>query len=278
MAESVRTGTAREPVGVARQALRLARTEFTLLYRYRTAAYMALLPVVLIGLVLIQPDDDIAPGVEVGAYMLAGLLVLGPMMVAIMNVSNVYTARRELLILKRFRASGVPPTAMFASTTLAMLGLSLVLALVAAGILVVHFDHLPSDPVLILLAIVLTTVTMTLLGAAFTRLCRNAESAQMLVMVPFLLLLATSGFVVPLDVMPEWAQTASRLLPMAPAVEIAGSAYFGMALFGDIESAGALSGGALWGEALPNLAVMLAWLAVSVFLLRYFRWDPREAK
>jgi ABC-2 type transport system permease protein len=278
MTRTVSPSAGHRPVGVVRQALRLARTEFTLLYRYRTAAYIVAIPLIIMALLLLQSGEEIAPGVDVGVYMVAGVLVVGPMMVALMHVSNVYTARREHMILKRFRVSGVPPVALFTATTLSMLAIAGLLALVALLVLLVHLDHAPAAPVLVLLAIVLTTITMTLFGAAFTRLCRNAESAQMLVMLPFLLVVGTSGFAIPLEAMPEWAQTIARLLPAAPAFDVAVSGYLGMGLFNGLEAAESLSGADLWSAALPSLGIMVAWLAVSAYLLRYFRWDPREEK
>lgn len=278
MSEMTAARTQRRAVSPAKQALRLTRTEFTLFYRYRVAAFFAAFPLVFVIVALTLEGNELVPGVDTGAYNLAGMLVVAPMMVAILHVSNVYAARREQLVLKRFRASGVPASAMFGATTLSVLGVAALLTAVSAAILIGHFGVAPADALLVLVAIVLVTVTVSLLAAAFTRLTRNGESAQMLAMVPFFVLYGTSGLAVPLDMVPEGVQVIARLLPAAPGVDIATSAYFGRDFFGGVEGAGPLSGLALWGAAVPSLLVLLAWLALSVYLLRFFRWDPREAK
>lgn len=158
-----------------------------------------------------------------------------------------------------------------------MLGVVAIQSLIGVAVLAVQLDTLPKHPVLLVLSIVLITVIMSLLGAALTRFTRNAESAQMLSMVPFILLVAASGFYVPIDMMPEPLARIVGVLPMAPAIDLARSAYFGRDFFGGAEGAAA-AGLDLWTAAGPALLVLLAWVAISVYLLRFFQWDPRQAK
>ncbi|MBX9387255.1 ABC transporter permease [Streptomonospora nanhaiensis] len=269
---------ARRPVGVARQTLRLTRTEFTLIYRYRTALFFVLFPLVFVALAAAGQGPSLLEGVSAAEFSVAGTPAAIAMMIGIMHVSNAYAARREQLILKRYRASGVSPYAMFGATTLSVVAVTAALTLVAGAVMAGMYGTLPADPVLVAAGVLLTAVTMSLLGAAMTRLAANAESAQMLSMVPFLGLYASGGLMIPLDVFPEGVATVGRLLPMAPAVDLVRAGYFGRDLFGGVDGAEAATGLDLWAAALPALGVCAVWVGIAVFSLRYFRWDPRQPK
>ncbi|RCV49968.1 ABC transporter permease [Marinitenerispora sediminis] len=269
--------TARRRVGPVRQALRLTRTEFVLFYRYRMALYVALLPVAFLLPAFAAEGAELWPGVDAVAYSLAGAFPLAAMTVGIVHVSNVYAARREEMVLKRFRLSGVAPAALFGATTLSVLGVVAVQSVLAAVLIAAMFGTLPADPVLLVLSIVLVTVVMAQLGAVLSRLARNAESAQMISMIPFFGLLMSSGLYLPAEMLPDAAAAALRLLPMAPAVELARGAYFGRDVFGGADGAAA-PGLDLWFAAAPALLTLLAWTAAAILLLRLVRWDPRQAR
>ncbi|MUL43976.1 ABC transporter permease [Streptomonospora sp. PA3] len=268
----------RSPVSTVRQALRLTRTEFTLIHRYRTALFFVLFPLFFVGIAVISQGESPVPGVDLAELSLAGTPAVIAMMIGVMHVSNIYAARREQLILKRFRASGVAPAALFGATTLSVVAVVAVLTAVVAAVLAAGFDRLPADPVMVAATVLVTTVTMALLGAASTRFARNAESAQMISMLPFLVLYLSSGLMLPLEVLPEGLATAARLLPMAPAVELLRAGYLGLDVFGGVPGADPASGIELWTAALPSAAVVLVWAALAVLSLRYFRWDPRQPK
>ncbi|MEY9213997.1 ABC transporter permease [Thermobifida halotolerans] len=270
--------TPRAPVSVLRQTLRLTRTEFTLFYRYRMALYVAVLPAIFLLPLAVGEPTEVLPGVDTAALSLTRFFALAAMTVGVAHVSNVYAARREQLVLKRFRVSGVPPVALFGATTLSVLGVVAVQSAAVVAFLGATESTLPTAPVLLVLSIVLITVVMSLLGAFITRFARNAESAQMISMVPFLLLLAVSGFFVPLEILPDGVALALGLLPMVPAIEVAQSAYFGYDLFGGVDGAERATGLDLWLAAAPSLLVLAAWTAVMVVLLRSFQWDPRTSR
>ena len=272
------TRTVRTPVSTLRQMLRLTRVEFTLFYRYRMALYIAVLPLVFLFPALSMPEGENAVGVDNGAHYLASVFILTAMTVGIIHIPNVYAARRESMLLKRFRASGVAPVAMFGATTLSVLGVVIALSAVITGVLAAHFGESPHAPVLLLFTTTLSTVLMCLFGLAFTRLARNAESAQIITMAPFLVLLAISGALVPVEMMPDRVADVLSLLPMLPAVDIVRSAYFGLDLFSGPEQATAATGLELWVAAAPSLLVLLAWTGIAAYLVRYFRWDPRQGK
>ncbi|TQN27733.1 ABC-2 type transport system permease protein [Haloactinospora alba] len=272
------TAPAPGPVGrTLRQTLRLARTELVLFYRYRMALYIAVLPLFLAALGLAQEGEEALPGIDMAALFIAGTIPLGAMVVGVMHVMNVLTARREQTILKRFRVSGVPPVALVGAVVLSVLVVVLALSAMIGMLLGVRYQLWPSAPVLLLLTLVLITVVMVLLGAAMTPLARNAEIAQMVSIVPFLLFYAASGLAVPLEIMPDGLAAVCRALPMAPAIELVQSAYTGHDLVGGPENASPAGIGELWLASPIPLLTLVVWCGAAVLALRFFRWDPRRS-
>ncbi|MFC3999780.1 ABC transporter permease [Nocardiopsis sediminis] len=276
-AASPRPGAGRTPVNRRRQALRLLRTELVLFYRYRVALFFAAFPLVFVAFYLPLEGQEALPGIDAAALSMSGIPILAALALGLMHVPNVYAARREQLVLKRFRASGVAPAALFGATTLSVLLVAAALTAAVTAIVAARYGALPADPVLMLAGAALITVVMSLLGIAFTSLTRNAESAQMMSIVPFMLLYGASGLVVPLEILPDQVAAVCRLLPAAPAADLVRSGYWGHDLFGGGNGAAPAGFAELWTAALPSLGVLLAWTAVAVFLLRYVRWDPRQA-
>ncbi|GAB3485349.1 ABC transporter permease [Nocardiopsis coralliicola] len=265
----------RTPVSPLRQLLRLARVEMLLFYRYRTAAYTAATPLMFL-LPALALSGDGPHGIDQRAFAMAPVLMLAPMTLGIMHMPTVYAARRESMLLKRYRAAGVPASALFGATTLSVVAAVAVLTGVIGAAVAAAGGALPVHPVLLLLGILLCTVVFCLLGLSVTRLARNAESAQLVSVLPFLLLLAASGSFVPLTGLPQ-LHTALSFLPMLPAVDLARAAYFGVDTFAAAPGAAApLAGPEVWAAAAPALAVLTVWIGIAAWILRYFRWDPRQ--
>ena len=264
------------PVGAIQQTLSLTRTELVLFYRYRLALFFAVFPLAFMLMGLAQSGTEIVPGVDSGAHYIAGSLTLAPMILAILHVTNVVTARREQMVLKRFRVGGVSATALFGSVAFSVVLVALMLGAVGVALLIWRFEAVPDEPVLVLLAVVFISVAIALFSAGYTRFCRNAEGAQLMSMIPFMVFYGASGLMVPLSILPDGVATAMRLFPVAPASEIATSAYFGRDFFWGAGGSETLTGPELWVAAAPSAAVLVGWILLSMLLLRYFRWDPRE--
>lgn len=272
-----KTAAARTGPGPVKQTLRLARTEFTLFVRYKTALMYLVLPLILFMPVLSAPSIPVFGDFTSHDLSISGAIIGIGLMLGIGHVSNVFAARREALVLKRLRVSGVPQAALFGSVTVVVVLFSLVLtALVLGGVFALG-GNLPADPGLLLVAVLLSAVAMSLVGLLITPLVRNAESAQMFSVVPMMALLLTGGIFLPLDLMPEPVRVVAQYLPVAPAAETAQAAYTGYDVFGGYEGAEALGTAALWTNALPSIGVMLVWTVVlSLLVRRYFKWDPRQ--
>ncbi|WP_017583480.1 ABC transporter permease [Nocardiopsis valliformis] len=268
----------RRQVGLLRQTYEFSRAEMTLFWRYRTALYFALFPLVLALLGMVQEGTELVPGVDAGAHYTVGSLMMAPMFLSIMHISNLVTARREQLVLKRLRVAGTAPAVIFGAVIVSVTLVTLMVSVIIGAVLYRHFDVTPVDPLLVALPILLVTVAVSLFAIAFTRMCRNAESAQMLCFLPLMLFYGLSGLMLPLAAMPDRLAEIARFLPAAAGAEIVTSAYLGRDFIGGGDGSRTLVGVDLWVAALPGLLVIVVWIAVFAYLARFFRWDPRESK
>ena len=272
------TSTSRRPSGFFRQVSVLAKTEFRLFLRYKTALmYLALPGAFLLPFAVMEPAE-LAPGVLSVHYLLPGTLIAIATTLGLVHPANVLTMRRESLVLKRLRVSGVRPTAIHTSMVALVTLLCMAVGAFFLGLVVAMADRLPGDPVMMALALLLSSVSMALLGALMSPLARNGETAQMVSMVPMLGMLVVGGVMIPLDVMPDSLATVLRFLPIAPAVDMLRSGFLGADAFSSIQQLHEVGTVELWTTALPAIGVQLFWIAVFAFLVhRFFRWDPRRS-
>lgn len=271
--------TARPAPSLARQALRLTRVEFVQMWRYRTALFYVIgMPLFFMVIMSMVPGPESVTDVDPATFTTVNVIALLPVLLGLLHVSNVYAVRREKLVLKRLRVSGVPPAAIFGATAVSVVVVTLVQAVLIGGFLAGGSGVVPADPVLLVVALTAGAVMMTCFGAAFTRLTRNAESTQMLSVLPLLAAMILGGVTAPLDVFPEPVTRVLWLTPTAPVVDLVRGAYLGQDFFFGSSVGGAQLGMVeLWVAAGPALLVTAAWVAVSVVLLRVVRWDPRQA-
>lgn len=260
-----------------RQALRLLRTEFTLFIRYKTA-WMFLGLALFMFLVPMNLDNDPLLG-DVGVADLAMIAAMGSigLIIGIGHPSNVFTARRESLVLKQMRVNGVTQGALFGAIVLLVVVMSLVIALLGAALIYANSGALPRDPVMLLLAVVLSAVSMSFLGLCVSPMAQTAESAQMAAMVPMMFLLFAGGSIVPITLLPEPFVEVLGYLPSTAASQLAQAAYTGHDVFSGYASAAPAEGAGLWAAALPSVALLLLWtILFAVLTVRTFRWDPRR--
>lgn len=277
-AEAAPGASRRRAPGTVKQLLRLTRMEFTLFVRYKTAWMFLALPLFFSFMALQLPDDEVVPGFGMGEMAMLSSIGSISLILGMGHASNVFTARRESLALKRFRVSGVRQPVIFGGVIGVVAVFSLAIALIIGGfIAAMPNGTLPRDPLMLLVAIVLGSVAFSLMGLLVTPVARNAESAQMAVMVPMMILIFAGGGIIPLGVLPESARQLFILIPSVPPGELVQAAYTGYDVFGG--TAGAESKGylGLWVAALPSIGIMLAWIAVlALGVRRFFRWDPRQ--
>jgi ABC-2 type transport system permease protein len=239
------------------------RFEQLVFWRNREAAiFIFVFPVLLYALLGSVYDGTIF-GEPAADVLLAGLFGYAAANTAFAGLAIILVNRRELGILKRVRATPLPPATYF----VAVLASSLVVfalqsvALLALGALA--FDaEMPENPLGFAGAIVLGTVGFAGLGFGAAALIRSAEGVAAVVNVVVLPMAFLSGSFGPTEDYPEFLQAIADVLPLTYFLDVTYDVYLhGESLFADPGA----------------LAVVLAWGAAGLIVaLRKFTWMPRE--
>ncbi|MFF3670104.1 ABC transporter permease [Microtetraspora malaysiensis] len=178
------------------------------------------------------------------------------------------TARRDQLILKRLRATGLGDGAVLGGELLNIMVQSMLIALVTT-VAVVNLTSasVPRDPVLFAVFVVLGAAVITLLGAAWTTVIPRAEVAAPM-SIPFFMIagLGAGAFGPMGQLLPGWLTTALDLLPTAAVVKVGRAAFADGTFAGDLQTA-----------AVP-LLILSVWAAIALLVIsRRFRWEPRRS-
>jgi ABC-2 type transport system permease protein len=246
-----------------RVALGRVRLEQLAFWRNRQRAFFSfLMPVVLLVLLGELDRQRVVAGLRVIDWVVPGFLTFGLAAAIYANLAVTVTEQREAGILKRLRATPLPPWSFVAG----QLGSSLV---VGAGLTIVFVAAaralfgvgLPATHVLAFAVTVLTgAACFAALGLAVTAVIRSAESAMPVANATYVPLALISGIFFPGQGGPTWLISATRAMPMRALAEALQACFL------------STPGTAFRPE---RLAVLAAWaLLGSVCAARFFRWSP----
>jgi ABC-2 type transport system permease protein len=201
-----------------------------------------------------QPAQDV---------LLAGLFGYGAANTAFAGLAIILVGRREAGVLKRIRATPLPPTAYLASVLLSTLVVFALQSLALLALGAVAFDAgLPENRLGFAGAIVLGVACFAGLGVGAAALIRSAEGVSAVVNVVVLPMAFLSGSFGPTSEYPAFLQAIADVLPLTYFLDVTYDVYLGgESLFADPKA----------------LAIVVAWGAAGVAIaLRYFSWMPRE--
>jgi ABC-2 type transport system permease protein len=239
------------------------RFEQKTFWRSREAAvFIFVFPLLLYALLGSVYGDEI-DGVPAVDILLAGLFGYGAANTAFGGLAIVLVVRREAGVLKRIRATPLPPGTYLTAVLLSTL---VTFALQAVGLLVLGglvFDaSMPANWLGFAGAIVLGVASFAGLGLAAAALIRSAEGVSAVVNVVILPMAFLSGAFGPTQDFPAVLQAIADVLPLTYFIEIVDGVYLdGDSLFADPKA----------------LVITLAWGAAGVLVaLRRFGWMPRE--
>ncbi|GAA3119254.1 ABC transporter permease [Streptosporangium carneum] len=197
-----------------------------------------------------------------------GVLTMVLVLATFGQITITLTARRDQLLLKRMRATGLADRDILGGevANLVVQGTGLA-AVVSVALYALTSLPVPRDPLLYLLAVVAGAAVLCLLGTAFTAAVPRAELAAVMSMPVFLLSgFGAGGFGPLLQMAPEWVRAVFELLPSSAVAEVARVAYAADgSLVGDLQAA-----------AVPALKLAV-WAAVGLAATaRWFRWEIRR--
>jgi len=233
-------------------------------WRSREAAvFIFVFPLLLYSLLASVYSAEIN-GLPSADVLLAGLFSYGAANTAFAGLAITLVGRREAGILKRLRATPLPPRAYLMAvllSTLVIFALQAV-ALLALGRFGFGAD-MPKNMIGFLGAIAVGVACFAGLGVGGAALIRSAEGASAVVNVVLLPMAFLAGSFGPTRHYPPVLQAVADVLPLT---------YFVKLVNGVV-----LDGDSLFAEPW-QLAIVVAWgLAGLAIALRWFSWMPRES-
>ena len=239
------------------------RAEQRLYWRSRESAVFTFVFPLLLFVLLGSVYSGRIYGVPASQALLAALLSYGCAMVAFAGLAITLVIRREQSLLKRLRATPLPPVTFVGSllaSTLIVFGLEAV-ALFLLG-RAVFGTPFPGRVGSVVVLVVIGGVCFAALGVGLSGLVRSAEGSSAVVNLIVLPMAFLSGSFGPTGHYPRVLRALGDVLPLKYLVDLFNAVY--------------LHGHSVWSK--PGaIGILAAWgaigLAVAVFR---FRWEPRE--
>jgi ABC-2 type transport system permease protein len=239
------------------------RAEQLVFWRSKEAALFIFLFPLLLFVLLGSVYSGKIYGVPAPQALLAGLIGYGCANTAFAGLAIQLVLRREKGILKRLRATPLPPSTYVAallSSTLIVFALQTV-ALLVLGRILYHtpFPHAVGS---LVLAVVLGAGVFAALGVATASLIRSGDGSSAVVNFILLPMAFLTGSFGPTRHYPRFLRAIGDVLPLKYFVDLMNAVY--------------LHSHALWTK--PGaIGVLAAWGAAGlVVAVSRFRWEPRE--
>ena len=241
------------------------KNELRLYTRSRELAFFTfLLPIVFFVLLgSVYGHGDRIKGYRAPDYLLTGMLGYGVAATAFSGLAIVLVIRRETGVLKRLRATPLPPWAYIGAVLLTSLLAFAIEAvfLIALGMILFNAGF-PKSLGSVIVVVLLGGAAFALLGIGVSGLVRRAEGASAVITALYLPLSFISGAFFSQQNFPGWLKGIADLLPLTYFIDLIGSVMLGGAEF--------------WNRP-KDVAMIAAWGLVGVLLAkRYFRWVPYE--
>jgi ABC-2 type transport system permease protein len=237
--------------------------EQRLFWRSREAAvFVFLFPILLFALLTAVYNGEI-DGQPASWVLLAGMIGYGAANTAFSGLAITLVTRRELGILKRIRATPLPPAVYL---TAVLVSITIVFAIQVVSLFVLgrllKSTPWPSQLLSLGLALALGAATFAALGLAITGFIRSQEGSSAVLNVIVLPMAFLSGSFGETQHYPRVLRAIGAVLPLKYLLDLIKGIY--------------LHGHQIWDEP-AAVAVLAAWgLFGMVVAVRTFRWEPRE--
>ena len=227
------------------------------------AFFTFMLPIILFVLLGSTYGKDTLDGVRGSDFLEAGMLGYGLVSTAFAGLAIFMVIRRESGILKRVRATPLPPWAyigaVLTSTLVAYALNSIAMVAIGRGLFSVPLPHRWLSLVVVLL---LGALAFAAMGLGLTVIVKTAEGSSATVNAIYLPMAFVSGAFFSPHSFPRFLQIAADVLPLT---------YF-IRLTRDVM----LHDHHVWDN-WGDLGVVVAWGAVGAFVAATrFRWEPTE--
>jgi ABC-2 type transport system permease protein len=240
------------------------RSEQLVFWRSREAAFFIFLFPLLLFLLLGSVYSGKIYGVPAAQALLAGLIGYGCANTAFAGLAIQLVVRRENGILKRLRATPLPPGTYIASllvSTMVVFALQTIALFLLGRAL--YGTPFPGQAASLAASVVFGAIVFAALGAAISAAIRSAEGSSAVVNFVLLPMAFLTGSFGPTRHYPAFLRAVGDVLPLKYFIDLVNAVY--------------LHGHGFWTQP-EALIVLAAWgVAGLVFAAFRFRWEPREA-
>jgi ABC-2 type transport system permease protein len=241
------------------------RTQQLLFWRNRESAiFTFLLPIVFFLMFgAIYGTSVVDHHYKGAAFLEAGMIGYGVATVAFAGLAISMVIRRESGVLKRVRATPLPPAtylvAVLVSTLLVFLIEAAIIVLLGRVLFGVHFPH---QGLSLALALVLGAATFAALGLGITALVKSAEGSSAVINMVYLPMAIVSGTFFSTRAYPGFLKALAEVLPLTHFTKLTRQIM--------------LDGRPIWQQP-GTVAAVAAWGAIGLAAaIKGFRWEPRE--
>jgi ABC-2 type transport system permease protein len=243
------------------------RVEQLLFWRNREAAFFTFLLPVIFFLIFgsVYGNDFIKrEGVKASYFLEAGMIGYGVAATCFAGLGISLVVRRESGVLKRIRATPLPP----ATYILGVLGSTFVVFLIEAALIIAIGRVLFSVPVphavlSLLFVLALGALCFAAMGLGITGFVRSAEGSSAVINAVYLPMAIISGTFFTPETYPGFLKGIATVLPLTHYTQLTRDVMLRNEHF--------------WTDA-GSIAVVLAWGAIGgACAVRRFRWQPRES-
>jgi len=177
----------------------------------------------------------------------------------LMSLTITVTSYRERGILRRLRLTTLRPADVLLSQVAVLFVMNVLgtVLLVVVG-KVIYGLHLPADPLSVLAAFLLGSLSFFALGFVLAGVAPTARAAQIIAMVIFYPMIFLSGSGMPIEILPASVRRISQALPLTYVTNLLRGAWAGESWRGH------------WTDVVVLMAVLVAGLLISA---RTFRWE-----
>lgn len=259
-----------------RRTLALAKAEGTLLRRNMFALSTGVAAPVLLVLVQLQnsaSSKSHATDAALGTLVVTSSIAFAMVFSLYCTLVTSLVARRESLTLKRLRSGELQDAEVVAGTAVPALAIATTQVVAAAALAAVLLElRVPTNGLLLLVAIVLGSITFIALAALTTTLTRTVELSQ-LTSIPLLLAsLMASGLMFPVSELPATVGHIADVLPLTSVVDL-----LKLGMTGQTRGGATVSFVESFEASGRPLVILSVWVILSVFGARtWFRWEPRR--
>jgi ABC-2 type transport system permease protein len=242
------------------------RTEQMLFWRNREAAFFTFFLPIIFFLVFgsIYGDSTITKEhIRAAPFLEAGMIGYGIASTAFAGLAITMVIRRESGVLKRIRATPLPPS----TYLLAVLVSTFIVFLIEAALIIaigrlLFSVALPGVPFSLLIALAIGAVAFAAMGLGLTGYVRSAEGSSAVVNFVYLPMAIISGtFFTPKEY-PSFLRAIADVLPLT--------------YFTKVMREVMVQHHHIWSVA-GSLAIVVLWGVIGlVAAIRGFRWQPRE--